>query len=46
LTDVADHEPPTVTPPTQPLSALRSLRVARRNVLEIITDIAYRQPMV
>ena len=39
-------EPPTVAPPTKPLSILQSLRAARRNVLEIIPEVAYRQPIV
>ena len=39
-------EPPTVAPPTKPLSVLQSLRAARRNVLEIIPEVAYRQPIV
>ena len=46
MTDVADIEPPTVAPPTRPLSILQSLRAARRNVLEVIPDLAHRQPMV
>jgi len=46
LTEVTQFEPPTVIPPTRPLSVLQSLRAARRNVLEIIPELAYRQPMV
>ena len=46
MTGVAPIEPPTVAPPTRPLSILQSLRAARRNVLEIIPEVAYRQPMV
>ena len=38
--------PPTVAPPTRPLSILQSIRAARRNVLEIIPELAYRQPML
>jgi cytochrome P450 len=38
--------PPTIAPPTRPLSILQSIRAARRNVLEIIPELAYRQPMV
>jgi cytochrome P450 len=37
---------PHVEPHRQPLSLLQSLRAARRNVLEIIPEIAYRQPIV
>ncbi|HEV7276318.1 MAG TPA: cytochrome P450 [Devosiaceae bacterium] len=37
---------PHVEPHRQPLSILQSLRAARRNVLEIIPEIAYRQPIV
>jgi len=38
--------PPTVAPPTRPLSILQSIRAARRNVLELIPELAYTQPMV
>ena len=38
--------PPAVPPPARPLSIFQSLRAARRNVLEIIPALAYRQPMV
>lgn len=38
--------PPAVTPPSRPLSALETIRAARRNVLEIIPALAYRQPIV
>ncbi|MCZ6609420.1 MAG: cytochrome P450 [Alphaproteobacteria bacterium] len=38
--------PPTVTPPARPLSLVQTLRAARRNVLEIIPALAYRQPML
>ena len=38
--------PPTVAPPTRPLSILQSIRAARRNVLELIPELAYGQPMV
>jgi cytochrome P450 len=43
---IAQKLPPHVKPHTSPLSALQSLRAARRNVLEIIPAIAYRQPIV
>jgi len=46
VTGVADFEPPNISPPTRPLSILQSLRAARHNVLEIIPDVAYRQPIV
>ena len=46
MTATAPIEPPTVPPTTRPLSALQSLRAARRNVLELIPEIAYRQPIV
>ena len=38
--------PPHVEPHRKPLSILESVRAARRNVLEIIPAIAYRQPIV
>src|SRR5215472_15149747 len=38
--------PPTVAPPTRPLSILQSIRAARRNVLELVPELAYGQPMV
>ncbi len=38
--------PPNVTPPTRPLSLVQIIRTAKRNVLEIIPALAYRQPMV
>jgi cytochrome P450 len=38
--------PPHVRPHTKPLSVLESVRAARRNVLEIIPAIAYRQPII
>ena len=38
--------PPTVPPPERPLSILQTIRASRRNVLEIIPALAYRQPMV
>lgn len=38
--------PPTVAPQTRPLSVLQSIRAARRNVLELIPQLAYDQPMV
>jgi cytochrome P450 len=37
--------PPTVAPPTRPLSILQSIRAARRNVLELIRSWPH-QPMV
>jgi cytochrome P450 len=38
--------PPTIEPARQPLGVLASLRAARRNVLEILPELAYRQPIV
>ena len=38
--------PPTVAAPTRPLTLLQTIRAARRNVLEIIPGLSYRQPMV
>ncbi|WP_127073453.1 cytochrome P450 [Pelagibacterium lentulum] len=38
--------PPHISPHTKPLSMLQSLRAAKRNVLELIPAIAYRQPIV
>ncbi|SKA21353.1 cytochrome P450 [Consotaella salsifontis] len=38
--------PPTITPHTRPLTILQSVRAARRNVLELIPEIAYQQPIV
>lgn len=46
MLDTTKFLPPTVAPPTRPLSILQSIRAARRNVLEIIPELAYRQPMV
>jgi len=46
LTDVAPIDPPTIAPLTRPLSLLQSLRAVRRNVLEILPEAAYRQPIV
>ena len=46
MLDTTKFLPPTVAPPTRPLSILQSIRAARRSVLEIIPDLAYRQPMV
>ncbi|MGD1927265.1 MAG: cytochrome P450 [Paracoccaceae bacterium] len=37
---------PNVTPHTQPLGMLDSVRAARRNVLEVIPAICYVQPMI
>ena len=38
--------PPHIQPPGQPLSLPQTLRAARRNVLEIIPALSYRQPIV
>lgn len=38
--------PPAVAPPARPLSALETIRAARRNVLEIIPALSYRRPIV
>ena len=38
--------PPAVTPPTRPLTLPQIIRAARRNVLEIIPGLSYRQPIV
>ena len=38
--------PPTITPPGAPLGVLASVRAVRRNVLNIIPEIAYTQPIV
>src|SRR5687768_10699578 len=38
--------PPTVSPPAQPLSLRETIHAARRNVLEIIPALSYRQPIV
>jgi len=38
--------PPHIVPHSKPLTIMQSLRAARRNVLEIIPAIAYRQPIV
>ena len=46
MLDTTKVLPPTVAPPTRPLSILQSIRAARRNVLEIIPELAYRQPML
>ena len=46
MLDKAKVSPPTVAPPMRPLSVLESIRAARRNVLELIPDLAYRQPIV
>ena len=46
MLDTTKVLPPTVAPPTRPLSVLQSIRAARRNVLEIIPELAYRQPML
>ncbi len=45
MTDVAAH-PVRVPLVTEPWGILKSLRMARRNVLSIIPDIATKQPMV
>ncbi len=39
-------QPPTIRPPTEPLSLLQTIRAARRNVLELIPELAYKQPIV
>lgn len=39
-------EPPKVAVATRPLSLLETARKARRNVLEIVPALAYRQPML
>ena len=46
MLDTTKVLPPTVAPPTRPLSILQSIRTARRNVLELIPELAYGQPMV
>jgi cytochrome P450 len=38
--------PPHIEPHTRPLSILQSVRAARRNVLEIIPQIAYHRPII
>ncbi len=38
--------PPTVAPPDRPLGVLGSLRAVRRNVLGVLPEIAFRQPIV
>ncbi len=38
--------PPTITPPTQPLGVLASLRAMRQNALSILPEIAFTQPIV
>ena len=38
--------PPTVAPPTRPLSLRETFQAAQRNVLEIIPGLSYVQPMV
>jgi cytochrome P450 len=38
--------PPTIAPPARPLGVLGSARAVRRNVLSIVPDIAYDQPIV
>lgn len=43
---ISNPLPPTVAPPGRPLSLFQTIRAARRNVLEIIPALAYRQPMV
>lgn len=46
MLDTSKFLPPTVAPPTRPLSILQSIRAARRNVLELIPELAYAQPIV
>ena len=38
--------PPTVVPPGRPLGVLASLRAVRRNVLNVLPEISYTQPIV
>ena len=38
--------PPTITPPTQQLGVLASLRAMRQNALSILPEIAFTQPIV
>jgi cytochrome P450 len=38
--------PPTVAPPAQPLTLRETIQAARRNVLELIPGLSYRQPIV
>ncbi len=38
--------PPTIEPPTKPLGILASLRAVRRNVLSVLPEISYTQPIV
>jgi cytochrome P450 len=38
--------PPHVAPPSRPFSLFETVRASRRNVLEIIPALSYRQPMV
>ena len=38
--------PPGVEPPEHPLNVLESLRAVRRNVLEVLPDLSYVQPIV
>jgi cytochrome P450 len=46
MLDQAQRFPPTVAPPPRPLSIFETIRAARRNVLEIVPALSYRQPMV
>lgn len=38
--------PPTIAPPTKELGVIASLRAVRRNVLSVLPDLSYVQPMV
>ncbi|TVQ54809.1 MAG: cytochrome P450 [Rhodobacteraceae bacterium] len=38
--------PPTITPPDRPLGVMASLRAVRENVLGVLPDIAFTQPIV
>ena len=46
MTTAAAFTPPRVPPSTKALSIVQVARTARRNPLEFIPDIAYRQPIV
>ena len=38
--------PPTIAPPTEELGVIASLRAVRRNVLSVLPDLSYTQPIV
>lgn len=42
----AEHHPVGITPPDQPLSLWQTYRVARKNVLELVPEAAYRLPLL